>query len=59
MKINPGVKTSEFWVAIVLPFLVTVLNSIFGWAIDPQMILGMFGASGAYAVSRGIAKGGK
>jgi len=59
MNINPGVKTSEFWVAIILPFVVAVLNSVFGWQIDTQTLLAMFGSGGAYALSRGIAKVGK
>ena len=51
-----GILTSEFWVTAVLPSIVAILNSIFQWNIDVEVLLGMFGASGAYALSRGVAK---
>ncbi len=54
-----GIWTTEFWVTAIMPGLVAILNSVMGWNIDPQVLLGMFGASGAYAVSRGVAKVGK
>ncbi len=58
MESKPGWKTTEFWIGAVAPVLVTVLNKIFGWTIDPDQLMAMFGAGGAYAVSRGIAKNG-
>lgn len=54
--ITDGMKTSEFWIAAVMPGLVTILNSVFGWGIDYQSLLAMFVPSSAYAVSRGMAK---
>ena len=51
-----GILTSEFWVTAVLPSIVAILNSVMGWMIDVEVLLGMFGASGAYALSRGVAK---
>ena len=56
MKMTDGMKTSEFWIAAVAPPVITILNNVFGWGIDWQSLMAMFAPSGAYAVSRGIAK---
>jgi len=53
---KPGMKTSEFYVAAIMPGLITILNQIFGWGIDWQSLIGMFVPSSAYAISRGMAK---
>ena len=51
-----GMKSSEFYVAAVGPALVMLLNSIFSWGLDWQMLMAMFTPGSAYALSRGMAK---
>lgn len=53
---TPGMKTSEFWLAAVVPGLVTILNSVFNWGIDWQSLMAMFTPTSAYAISRGMKK---
>ena len=57
MKVNlPIPKSKKLWVTIVTLAL-PVLNSIFGWSIDVNVLLGMFGVSGAYNIGQGVADG--
>lgn len=57
MEIKPGVKTSEFWIAIGVPFAVAIMNAAFGWNLDPAFLAGLFGFNGGmYQISRGLAK---
>ena len=57
MRIKPGVKTSEFWISLMVPVLVVILNEALGWNINPEMLGGIFGLSGgSYIISRGMAK---
>ena len=57
MKIKPGVKTSEFWISLMVPVVVVIFNEALGWSVAPEMIMTMFGITGsAYTISRGIAK---
>ncbi len=55
---RPGVKTSEFWVAVIAMGLGAVME-ITGIDIDPSMIAGIFGPPAAYIVARGLAKMGR
>lgn len=55
-KMTQGMKTSEFWISGVLPFLMVLLNHWLGWGLTPgELAAGGIG-SGSYAISRGIAK---
>lgn len=53
---TPGMKSTEFWIGLVGPQVMTVLNALWGWNIDPQVLMSMFGGGGAYAIGRGFAK---
>lgn len=53
---TPGMKTSEFWIGLITPMFMTVMNSVMGWQINPEMLMSMFGGGGAYAIGRGLAK---
>ncbi len=57
MAPKPGVKTTEFWMQIVLQ-IVLLLNTVNVWNYMPPkytvLIQGILGA--AYALSRGVAK---
>lgn len=59
---KPGIKTTEFWVALLMPVLGVVVMTLTGIEITPEMtdgIMGMFGMSGgAYVLSRGVVKHG-
>ena len=57
MQLNPGVKTSEFWMGLVIPFLVSIVNAVFGLGLTPEVVLGMFGLGGWYAGARSYVKG--
>lgn len=56
MKVKPGVKTSEFWIVLGVSVIMFIAEQAVGLSIDPNMVLGMFGLSGAYVISRGMAK---
>jgi hypothetical protein len=47
----PGWTTSEFWMAAVTSTIV-LLNSAFGWNIDPVAIATVAGMIAAYALAR-------
>ena len=51
-----GMKSSEFIFGLIGPQVMTVLNAVMGWEIDPQVLMAMFGGGGAYAMGRGFAK---
>ncbi len=57
MAPKPGIKTTEFWMQVVLQ-IVLLLNTIDVWTYMPAkysvLVQGILGA--AYALSRGVAK---
>ena len=53
-----GMKTSEMWIGLLLPLVVSILNKIFGIGLDDIEVASMFAGGGAYALSRGNAKAG-
>jgi hypothetical protein len=59
---KPGIKTTEFWVALLMPVLGVIVVTVTGVEITPAMtegIMGMFGMSGgAYVITRGVVKHG-
>ena len=52
---KPGIKTTEFWVALLMPVLGVVVVTVTGVEITPAMF-GMSG--GAYVITRGVVKHG-
>ncbi len=53
---TPGMKSSEFWLAAVMPMAMVLMNQWFGWGLTPEMMGAGALGSGSYAVSRGLAK---
>jgi len=54
---SEGMKTSEFWVTGLIPFVMVILNHVFGWGFTPaELGAGALGSAG-YGLSRGLAKG--
>ena len=51
-------KSKKLWLTI-FTLLIPIANAAFGWEIDVQVILGMFGVSGAYSIGQGVADIGK
>jgi len=50
-----GYKTSEFWLTLGAA-LIVLLNSAFGWDLDPESIIGMAAAIIAYVTGRSYLK---
>lgn len=48
---SPGWQTSEFWMAAVTSVIV-LLNSAFGWHIDPSALATVAGMVAAYGLAR-------
>lgn len=58
MNLNPGYKTTEFWISILSPMFAVLLNQLLGWNIAPEFLAGLFGVNATgYSISRGLAKG--
>ena len=53
---TPGMKTSEFWLGLLLPMFINVLNQIFDLGLSDASIASMQGGGGLYAIGRGAAK---
>jgi hypothetical protein len=59
---KPGIKTTEFWVALLMPVLGVITMTLTGIEITAEIqeaVMGAFGMSGgAYVLSRGVVKHG-
>lgn len=55
MDLKPGYQTSELQ-ALAASAIVSILNKKLGLDIDPMVLVGLFGAVGAYAMARGWVK---
>ncbi len=55
-----GIRTSEFWVAIVAAILMEVNQQVSEFSLEPTETAVVWGPAIAYVISRGLAKmGGK
>lgn len=50
-------KSRTEWQAFLLTMLTLFLNHFLGWEMSSDTLLAMVGSSGAYGISRGMAKG--
>lgn len=53
---TPGMKTSEFWIGLLMPMAINLINQIFDCGISDASIASMQGGGGLYAIGRGAAK---
>ncbi len=51
-----GMKTSEFWLGLLIPMFINILNQLFDLGLSDASIASMQGGGGLYSVGRGMAK---
>lgn len=56
MQLTPGMKTTEFWIGLLLPVILILFGKKLGITLSTEELYAVVGASGAYSVSRGISK---
>jgi hypothetical protein len=54
--VSPGMKTSEFWIGLLLPMFINILNQVFDLGLSDASIASLQGGGGLYAIGRGAAK---
>jgi len=53
---TPGMKTSEFWIGLLMPTLINILNQAFDLGLSDASVGSMQAGGGLYAIGRGAAK---
>lgn len=57
--VKPGIKTTEFWVNLIVPFIVAVLAGVadmFGFQLPTEAIYGVIATGVTYILARGWTK---
>lgn len=59
MSPTKGMKSSEFWMGMLLPVLVVLFQKTLGLDLSPDELYAIVGSGGLYSIGRGIAKVGE